>query len=244
MVLALASAEIGKAAIETLIVPVCADKEIHADRAIVAFLKKAKKLKEFGGEKDEEIVFYKPSGLGVDRVICLGMGKGEGVDSETLRAMAGKATKRCIQMKLDAVYFLAPAFQKIGLDQLLMLEALMEGICLGNHLFDKYLKEKKQKPLKNAYLLVDGPAVEKYGRLPARVETICAGAVLARDWVNLPPNDKRPEQFADLIRAQARKVWLAVRILPESELKQKGFGALLAVGAGSQSRPANGRHGI
>ena len=235
--LAFASADLKKVSIETLIIPVCADKKIHTDRAIIATLKKVKKLKEFRGEKDEEIVLYKPSGLAVNRVIFFGLGKLNGVDLETLRAMAGKAVKKCIKMKLAAVHFLVPRSQKMGLDQPQILEGLMEGICLGNHLFDKYLEEKKQKSLKKAYLLVEDEAAKKFGRLPSRVEAICTGTALARDWVSMPPNDKRPEQFANLIVSQARKVKLTARIMQERELKQKKFGALLAVGAGSQSRP-------
>lgn len=235
--LAFASADLKKESIETVIVPVCADREIHTDQAIAAILKKVKKLKEFSGAKDEEIVLYKPSGTAVNRVIFLGLGKFDEVVPESLRAMAGKAAKKCIQMKLDVVHMLAPSAARISLKHDLMLEALMEGICLGNHLFDKYLETKKQKPLKKVFLLVEDAAAKKYGGLPSRVEAICAGTALARDWVNLPPNDKRPEQFADLILSRARKAKLAVRIMPEKELQRKGFGALLAVGAGSTNRP-------
>jgi len=236
-VLAFASADLKKASIETLIVPVCADKAIHTDRTIVAILKKVKKLKEFSGEKDEDVVLYKPAGTALNRVIIFGLGKLGDVDPETLRAMAGKAVKKCIQMKLADAHFMVPDVQKMGVDAQLTLEALMEGLSLGNHLFDKYLEEKKQKPLKKAYLLVAAEDAKTYARLPSRVEAICAGTALARDWVSMPPNDKRPERFANLILSQARKVKLTARIMQESEMRQKKFGALLAVGAGSQSRP-------
>jgi len=236
-VLAFASVDLKEGMIETLIVPVCSDKAIHTDRTIAAIVKKAKKFKEFCGEKDEEVVFYKPIGTAVNRVILLGLGKSDAVDPETLRAMAGKAVKKCIRMKLDVVHLMAPAEQKIQLDYPLMIEALMEGLSLGNHLFDKYLQEKKHKPLKKAYLLVEADAAKKYGRLPSRIEAICAGTALARDWVSMPPNDKRPDQFANLILAKARKAKLTARIMQEKEMRQEGFGALLAVGAGSQNRP-------
>ncbi|MEW6670613.1 MAG: leucyl aminopeptidase [Thermodesulfobacteriota bacterium] len=235
--LAFASADLQKTAVETLIVPVCMDKDIHTDRTIVATLKKVKQFKEFSGEKDQEIVIYNPSGLEANRVVFWGLGKLDEIDPETLRAMAGKAVKKCIQMKLEAVHFMVPTAQKIGMELPLLLEALMEGICLGNHRFDVYLEEKKQKPLNKAYLLVAAEVAKKYGSLPSRVEAICAGTALARDWVSMPPNEKRPEQFANLILSQARRMKLTARIMPESEMKRKGFGALLAVGAGSQSRP-------
>ncbi|MCJ7829936.1 MAG: leucyl aminopeptidase, partial [Desulfobacterales bacterium] len=63
------------------------------------------------------------------------------------------------------------------------------------------------------------------------------GAYLARNWVNLPSNDKRPEVFAESIAALARREGLAVKILNEKDLQRQKFGALLAVAAGSRSKP-------
>ena len=40
--------------IETLAIPVCEDKDIHSDPAIKIVIKKALKLNEFNGKKDEE----------------------------------------------------------------------------------------------------------------------------------------------------------------------------------------------
>jgi leucyl aminopeptidase len=236
-VLQLTSADLKKVAITTLIVPVCADKEIHADVAVVSIEKKAKKLKEFNGEIDEEVVFYKPSGLNADRVIFLGLGKFAKIDLEALRSLAGKAVKKCIKMNLSKTYIAVPSAQKIKKEVSLLIEALLEGGCLGNHLFDKYRKEKKQKPLKKIYFLVESGADKKFSRLPSRIEAVCQGTVLARDWVSMPPNEKRPEQFAKLIVNRARKEKLVAKVMQEKELKQKKFGALLAVAAGSQSRP-------
>ncbi|MFC1814437.1 leucyl aminopeptidase [Thermodesulfobacteriota bacterium] len=235
--LQLTSANLKKVAIETLIVPVCADKEIHADEAIVSIVRKAKKLKEFNGEKDEDVVFYKPSGLKAARVIFLGLGKLAKIDLETLRSLAGKAVKKCIKMNLAKAYIAVPSAQKIKKELPLLIEALLEGACLGNHLFDKYMQEKKHTPLKKIYFLAESGTVKKFSRLPSRIEAVCEGTVLARDWISMPPNEKRPQQFARLIVSRARKEKLVAKVMSEKELKQKKFGALLAVAAGSQSRP-------
>ncbi|PQP32712.1 hypothetical protein C6A36_03040, partial [Desulfobacteraceae bacterium SEEP-SAG10] len=48
---------------------------------------------------------------------------------------------------------------------------------------------------------------------------------------------KRPEHFTRSIVSLARKENLKVTVLGEKELKQKKFGAIMAVGAGSQSKP-------
>jgi leucyl aminopeptidase len=108
---------------------------------------------------------------------------------------------------------------------------------LGNHIFDKYKKEKKYTPVKQIDFLVRPDETRKYSRLSSRVRTICQGTILTREWVNTPSNDKRPERFARSIVALAKKENLKVTVLGEKELKQKKFGAILAVAAGSRSKP-------
>jgi leucyl aminopeptidase len=114
----------------------------------------------------------------------------------------------------------------------------MEGACLGNHLFDKYKKEKKKKPLKQINFLVKPEALGKLRRIAPKVNTVCAGTILAREWISTPSNDKTPEQFTRSIVSTARKYGLKTRVLRQTDLKQQKFGALLAVAAGSQSKPS------
>ncbi|MBU0988157.1 MAG: leucyl aminopeptidase [Proteobacteria bacterium] len=222
---------------EALVVPVCEDKEIHDDETLAMLIDKAKAFKEFKGEKGDQVAFYNQPGINVERLIFEGLGKLEKVDMEALRAMAGKAVKESIKKDLSEILIAVPAPEKINLTTQEILEALLEGACLGNHLFDKYKKEKKHKPLKKINLLVKTDVAKAYGRLSSRIKTICQGTVFARDWINTPPNDKIPERFSASIARLARKEKLKVTIWKEKELKQKKFGAMLAVAAGSRNKP-------
>ena len=74
--------------------------------------------------------------------------------------------------------------------------------------------------------------------LPSRITAVCEGTILARDWVNTPSNEKTPEKLTRSIVSQAKKQHLKVQVLNEAQLKQKKLGALLAVAAGSQSKPS------
>jgi leucyl aminopeptidase len=142
-----------------------------------------------------------------------------------------------INKKLQEVLIAVPSTKKLNMKTASVLEAMLEGAYLGNHLFDKYKKEKKYKPLKKINFLVESDDAKKYRRLSSRVATVCRGTILAREWVNIPPNDKRPERLTRSIMASAKKENLKVTVLGEKELKQKKFGALLAVAAGSLSKP-------
>jgi leucyl aminopeptidase len=130
-----------------------------------------------------------------------------------------------------------PLAGKIKMEIQAAIEAMMEGAFLSNHLYHKYKKEKKHQPLKRIDFLAGPNEAKKYTRLPSRISTVCQGTILAREWVSMPPNDKRPELFAKSIVTLARKEKLKVTVLGEKELKQKKFGAILAVAAGSKNKP-------
>jgi len=233
----LKTVDLKKTKTETLVIPVCEDTQIHDNTAIVSVINKAKKLKEFKGKKDDEVILFSPSEIKAERVILLGIGKAKEIDFEKLRKMSGKAVKKCIRKNLSQVLVAVPSFKKIKMEILQVLEPLLEGAFLGNHIFDRYKKEKKLKTLKTINFLVGSETAKTFRKLPLQVETTCKGTVLAREWVNIPSNDKRPEQFARSITMQARKANLTVNVLTEKELKQKKFGALLAVAKGSSSKP-------
>ncbi|MCK4987564.1 MAG: leucyl aminopeptidase [Desulfobacterales bacterium] len=234
----LKAVDLKKQKIDTLIVPVCEDKKIHDDRIINAIIKKALSLKEFEAEKGDELTLYDLKDLNTKRVIFVGLGKLKKIDPETLRAFCGAIVKRCIKVDLEVIWVAVPAAHKLKMEMPATVAALMEGACLGNHLFDKYKKEKKRKPLKQINFLVKPDALGKLRRITPKVSTICAGTILAREWISTPSNEKTPEQFTRLIVSQARKHGLKTRVLREKDLKQHKFGALLAVAAGSRSKPS------
>ncbi len=236
--LKLRAADLRTQKIETLIVPVCEDKEIHADRVIKGIIQKALKLKEFKAEKGDVVTLYDVKDLAIERIICVGLGKYQKIDCEVLRSFCGTAVNRCIQAGFEEIWVAVPATARFKIEMPEAVEAMLEGACLGNHVFDKYKKEKKKKPLKQINFWIEPKAAGKLKKIPPKVSTICAGTLLARDWISTPSNEKTPEQFTRAIVSKARKQGLKIRVLREKDLKQHKFGALLAVAAGSQCKPS------
>ena len=233
----LISGDLKKIKIDALIIPVCEDNEIDDNELISSLCSKAKSLNEFKGEKGEEVVFYENTEVKSDRVVLMGAGKLEKIDTEALRSLAGKAVKQAIKRKLEEITIAVPEAAKLNIKTQDLLQALLEGGYLGNHLFDKYKKEKKENPLKLINFLVSTDTEKKFSSLPERVKSVCSSTIMAREWVTTPSNDKRPEQFIKSIMTNAEKEGLKVNLLNEEELQQKKFGSLLAVAAGSSSRP-------
>jgi leucyl aminopeptidase len=235
--LKLTSVNLQKITINTLAIPVCEDGMIHEDPVLIDLINKAKAHPEFKAEPGDVLTLYDLPEVKPNRVVFLGIGKQAKVDTEGLRAFAGKAVKKALKDKLERLLLAAPSGKTLKIEAADVLEALLEGAYLANYLFDAYKAEKKIKPLKQVQVWTDAVLVRRLSRLATKVETICAGTQMARELVNTPSNDKRPEQLARTLAASGRKAGLKVTVLNDSVLKKQGFGALLAVAAGSQSKP-------
>ena len=231
------SADIQNQKTACLVVLVCEDQEIHDHPEILALVENAKKITEFSGKKDDLLVLYDPADMAAERILFAGLGKRNKIDRETLRKATGKSIKQLIQKDLAEAILCAPSPAKLDMPPETVMTAIFEGACLGNHIFDKYKKEKSSQPLKTVGVFADADIAKSLRLLPSRVETICKGTILAREWVSMPSNEKRPDRFVRSMVKAAEKEDLSFSILDEKSLKQNGMGAILAVGAGSRSKP-------
>lgn len=231
----LISVGLSKVKADAIVLPVCEDKMLYSKKEFITLIQEAKELKEFKGCKSDEVILYNLPEVSPKRVIVLGLGKFSEINPETFRSLIGSCVQRCIQKGFSNILFAAPDENILNHPIGLILEAMLEGGCLGNHIFDRYKKEKKHKPLQKISVLTSPDLVTKYRFLPVRIKTICEGTLLARNWVSTPPNEKRPEQFSCEIAGLARKEKLKVRVIQESELKKLKMNAMLAVAAGSES---------
>ncbi|MCU0539567.1 MAG: leucyl aminopeptidase [Desulfobacterales bacterium] len=236
--LRLATVDLKRDAVKTLFVPVCEDKAIHSDPVVCGLVEKAMTIEAFRGKKDQELVLHNLSDPPIENAIFRGLGKAGQVSADSLRQASGRAAKRCIKMGVPRLWSAVPEAGALGIDPAVLLAALMEGILLGNHIFDRYKKEKENKPLARADFMVPADGARRFAALPPRIEAACRGAILAREWVNTPSNEKTPEAFAREVAAAAKKSGLTARVMVEAELRRRNFGALLAVSAGSRHRPA------
>ena len=235
--LKLLSGEILKKKTECLVVPVCEDESIYDDPAINALIENARKIKEFKGKTDDSVILYGSAESKSERILFIGLGKLEKIDAETLRSFAGKTVKQLIKKDLTEIVLCAPSPEKLELKDGVVLSAIFEGAFLGNHIFDKYKKDKTAKPLNVVSVFTDSKIAKSCRLLPSRIEIICKGTILAREWVSMPSNEKRPDRFVRSMVKAAEKEDLSFSVLDEKALKQNGMGAILAVGVGSRSKP-------
>jgi leucyl aminopeptidase len=119
----LKAADLQKQKIDTLIVPVCEDKEIHDERIIKGVIKKALQLKEFKAEKGDRVTLYNYKNLAIERIICVGLGKLKKIDHEVLRAFCGTVVNRCMQAGFEKIWVAVPAAKKLKMEMPDVVEA-------------------------------------------------------------------------------------------------------------------------
>jgi leucyl aminopeptidase len=223
--------------VDALVVPVCEDHAIHADATVKSLIDAAKSFPEFKGKKGDVITLFKPAETSISRAVFFGLGKAETLTGESFRGFAGKAVKSCINAGLPAMTLATPSAAELTINAETLFGALMEGVCLGNHIFDRYKMEKEKAPVKRVVLMATAAQKKAYSGLAKSVATVCGASLMAREWVTTPSNDKRPEAFAELIQKAAGAAGLKTRIMDERWLEKQQFGAMLAVGQGSSAKP-------
>ncbi|MFI5425899.1 leucyl aminopeptidase [Aeromicrobium sp. UC242_57] len=117
---------------------------------------------------------------------------------------------------------------------------MAEGIALGAYSYDTYKtkkKDDKKKPeLESAVILTPFARQSTATQAAERAATVAAAVNVARDWVNTPPGDKRPADFAEAITAHAGSD-VKIAVWDEKRLAKEKCGGILGVGQGSDAPP-------
>ncbi|MGA8986639.1 leucyl aminopeptidase [Aeromicrobium sp.] len=183
----------------------------------------------FTGEKGQSVVF--PAGEGITASVVVAVALPEEPTAEDLRRAAARGV-RAAKNATSVALALHPA----GVDEV---EAIAEGVALGGYAFETYKSAKKgakKKDLKSAVILTPFARQSTATKAVERAATVAAAVNAARDWVNTPPGDLRPGDFAEAITAHAGTD-VKVSVWDERRLAKEKCGGILGVGQGSDSPP-------
>jgi leucyl aminopeptidase len=235
--LKLTSRSLVRATTQVLAIPVCEDTRIHTDPIIDQCIAKALALVEFDGKNDQQVILYDPQGSKIHRCICIGIGPLKDINAERLRVFAAQAVKAAQKATSKQLVLAVPEADALDRSPERVMTALGEGACLANHAHDTYKEKPSSIPLKQIELYTTAAFARKYRSRIQDVETICRATHQARDWINLPSNDKPPETLAEFFSTAAKMAGVKVNVLHQAQLQRQKFGALLAVGKGSAQPP-------
>ncbi|MBV9860985.1 MAG: leucyl aminopeptidase [Alphaproteobacteria bacterium] len=191
----------------------------------------------FTGKKDEALPIVAPAGLGVSRILVVGLGKPDGLDARRLQDLGGTVfaqlngageTDATLDIDLGEEAAIAPAEAAAQ---------LAYGAQLRAYRFDKYrTREKPEQKGALAQLSVATAAAEAARQAYLPLEKAAAAISFARDLVAEPANVIYPESLAAQA-ATLEEVGVHVEILDERAMREIGMNALLAVGQGSARPP-------
>lgn len=165
------------------------------------------------------------------RILIAGLGPRHKITHESLRITSGKIAKKVSEIGLDEYSVVIPNNLPVNLK--ITTSAIVEGAKLSLYSFDKYKKEKKSKSPNLTILSSD----QKISSIVSKADTVSDGVIYTREIANLPPNECNPAQLAGLAKSLSSKNKLKCVVLSKSEIRQKGFGGITAVGQGSRNEP-------
>ena len=196
--------------------------EVPTDTSLASYLSAALSAVDADGALDGVWRVLAPENFSVASIVATGLGT-EDPTAESLRMAAGAALRSI--SKASSVAVALPATKE---NQAL---AIVEGALLGAHRSVKVGQAESNGPTSLTFFGFDPEWVIS----PAE---ITSGAVsLVRDLVHTPPNLLTPSTFVDRILDEVSSLPLTTEVLDERQLKDQGFGGLVAVGQGSVHPP-------
>jgi len=115
--------------------------------------------------------------------------------------------------------------------------AVAEGALIGRYAFNAYKSEASTDAPGNVTVLTD-LARNRDAKVALERAEVTADAVhQVRDWVNTPPSDLHPAEFAVHAQKLGKEYGLKVEVMDEKALAKGGYGGILGVGQGSTNPP-------
>ncbi|WP_352420231.1 leucyl aminopeptidase [Proteiniborus sp.] len=171
------------------------------------------------------------------KVVLLGLGNKEELDLEKLRKVFAKAIKEAIEFKAKNID-IYPIRDNKQLSLSEITRAMTEGVILGSYKFDKYIKDKKENPINNIYLVGENAdEIVDINKGTEEGNILSKATILARDMVNEPANVLTPAKLAAIAEKTGKENGFEVEVLKEDKIRELGMEAFLAVGRASENRP-------
>lgn len=187
-------------------------------------------LLSFTGEDGQVASFA--SGAGAKAPLVIAVALPDAPTCEDLRRAAARGIKAAKGAATVAVALHPAGVEEVG--------AIAEGLELGSYTYDRFKTKKKgakaPKVVKNAVIITAFARKITSAKLLERSVAIASAVNQARDWVNCPPGDLRPPDFAreigDYVPGSVKaEIW------DEKRLAKERCGGILGVGQGSDAPP-------
>jgi leucyl aminopeptidase len=194
-------------------------------------------LGHFKGGLKTSSLLYTNGAIKAHCVLMVGLGPRDELTVERVRQAAGHAVQQAREIGLKTVTFSIAADAPVE-----WVQAVTEASQLALYEFKQYKTESDDEDENKAIEVITflPESAENESEVERAVQlgqTIADGTKLARDLSNQPGNYLTPTQLAETAQAVASETKIRCTVFDKPMLKEKGFGALLAVGQGSAQDP-------
>ena len=191
---------------------------------------------DFGGKRDETALLYADGG--VKRVLLVGLGDSDKIDSSVVRRAAMAAGKRARTLGVPSATVLWLAGVAPGVSPSRAAQSLAEGIAFGAwHFPDLKRPPEEPKPLFTQCDIATLEPDDAFAAGVVRGAAVAAGQEFTRGLQMLPPNTCTPQYLGEQAQALATRHGFEVTVLDRAAIVAEGMHALMAVAQGSVLEP-------
>ena len=165
-------------------------------------------------------------------LIAVGLGEAPdgALKTEDLRIAAGTGVRAATISQSVAFTLPTPDAECV--------RAIAEGALLGRYSFTAYKSAEGTTEAPGNLIVLTDLARNKDAKAALERAEVTADAVAqARDWVNTPPSDLNPADFAADALKLGKEYGVKVEVLDDKALVKGGYGGILGVGQGSKNPP-------
>ncbi len=229
----------------TLVVLVAQDGALgergaELDRGSGSLLRRALRQAGESFKRGQAIELLYPAGLGLERLILLGLGKPGEATALECEGLGGSLIGKLRGARVSEAAVLVEPLVGLAVAPMRLAALLACGARLRGYRFEKYQTQKDgdEEPsgevARLTFLLAE-PEAAREAWAPG--DAVAHGVAHARDLVSEPANVLSPEAFAEECEKLGQAVGLAVEILRPKEMAELGMRALLGVSQGSAREP-------
>jgi len=189
---------------------------------------------EISGKMFETALLHRPAMLKAKRLLLVGGGKAENLNSSTLRKLAGTAARFLKPKGIESFAFAVP---ENGIDAAQAVKAVVEGAFVANFDPDSYKTDRKDQTLRSLTIAVRGNQ-DQLQTAAEEARIIGESQNFTRELVNEPSNRMTPTMLAERARRMAEEVGLKCEVYGADKIKQLKMGAFWGVAQGSDEPPA------
>ncbi len=212
--------------VDALVIPIPADAlPQNLPQPLTARITALKESGDFAAKPNELVTLYDSLGTGARKVVLVGVGATGLQKRSTWNDAIASAVRNITTKKNPKIAILAT-----GLSEPFLLGTIVGA---GISTVPTAIRRKETgrfSPNEIHFLVEDfAKALPAFERGKAEAEAV----TLARELVNLPPNELYPETFAVIAQQTATEYGFSCEVWDDSRLRAEGMHALLGVGQGS-----------